>query len=235
MSIAEYFGLLQPLWDELATYNPLPNCTCGKCTCNLGVSLQTRLDEDRLQDFLFGVNVDLYGHLRSSILAQEPLPPLDRVYQMFLEEERLQSSTKLYNEQTEIRAMAVKSNSPRIRTDGDRNFGSLFCSYCNRRGHDEAHCWAKHGYPEGYEPKSSRGGGRTSNRGGRNHFRTAGRDNNNHRGRYESQPIVATVASGEALQGSDSTSSRQHTIGNFSAQNVGLNSMQWQKLFDLFG
>lgn len=61
MTIADYFGTLQPLWDELATYNPLPVCKCGGCTCNIGAELQARLDEDRLQDFLYGINADLYG------------------------------------------------------------------------------------------------------------------------------------------------------------------------------
>ncbi|GAA0138708.1 hypothetical protein LIER_00401 [Lithospermum erythrorhizon] len=28
MSVADYFGKLQPLWDELATYNPPPACNC---------------------------------------------------------------------------------------------------------------------------------------------------------------------------------------------------------------
>ena len=87
MSIAEYFGQLQPLWDELATYNSLPSCKCGKCTCDIGAHLQARLDEVRLQDFLFGVNVDLYSHMRSSILSQEPSLSLNRAYQMFLQEE----------------------------------------------------------------------------------------------------------------------------------------------------
>lgn len=39
MSIAEYFGRLQPLWDELATYNPLPICRCGGCKCEIGIQL----------------------------------------------------------------------------------------------------------------------------------------------------------------------------------------------------
>lgn len=83
MSIAEYFGQLQGLWDEMATYNPLPNCICDKCTCNLGSQLQQRLDDDRLQDFLFSINTKLYGNMRFTILAHDPLSSLDRVYQMF--------------------------------------------------------------------------------------------------------------------------------------------------------
>ncbi|CAO2827126.1 unnamed protein product [Amaranthus hypochondriacus] len=83
MSIADYFGQLQPLWDELATYNPMPMCKCGGCKCNIGAQLQSRMDEDRLQDFLFGVNTELYGYMRSSILSQDPLPSLERRHKIY--------------------------------------------------------------------------------------------------------------------------------------------------------
>ncbi|GAA0138469.1 hypothetical protein LIER_00212 [Lithospermum erythrorhizon] len=77
MSVAEYFGKLQPLWDELATYNPIPSCTCGTCTCGLGELFQKRQDDDRLHDFLSGIYSDAFGALRSSLLAQDPPLMLD--------------------------------------------------------------------------------------------------------------------------------------------------------------
>lgn len=91
MFVADYFGLLQPLWDELATYNPLPACTCNGCTCNLVDKFQAMVDEDWFHDFLYGLNEELYGHVRSSLLAQDPLLTLDRAYQTILQEERNRS------------------------------------------------------------------------------------------------------------------------------------------------
>ncbi|GAA0164537.1 hypothetical protein LIER_20144 [Lithospermum erythrorhizon] len=69
MSLAEYFGMLQPLWDALATYNPIPACRCGKCDCDLRDVLQARFDEECCHDFLYDINEKLFTHLRSSLLA----------------------------------------------------------------------------------------------------------------------------------------------------------------------
>ena len=132
------------MWDESTTYNPLPSCICGQCTGKISEQLQARLDEDRLQDFLFGVNVDLYWNMRSTILSHDSLPFLDRVYEMFLQEERLKMATISYSEQAEIRAMAINSrvaSSSRIREQGDKHvYLSLSCTYCQRKGHDESNC-----------------------------------------------------------------------------------------------
>ncbi|GAA0175021.1 hypothetical protein LIER_28280 [Lithospermum erythrorhizon] len=46
MSVAEYFEKLQPLWDELATYNHIPCCTCGSCACGLAQDPLPTLDRD---------------------------------------------------------------------------------------------------------------------------------------------------------------------------------------------
>lgn len=199
MSIAEYFGQLQPLWDELATYNPLPSCKCGKCTCDIGAQLQARLNEDRLQDFLFGVNVDLYGHMRSSILSQEPLPSLDRAYQMFLQEERLQRAAKLQSDQQEVRAMAVKSNASfqsydKLGDNGSKSYTTLSCTYCQRRGHDEANCWTKHGYPDRWDSRSSRSGGRGTSRGGRGFSRNGQPNNEKRNNRNDVHASIAAVS-----------------------------------------
>ncbi|GAA0163431.1 hypothetical protein LIER_39595 [Lithospermum erythrorhizon] len=55
MSVADYFGKLQPLWDELATYDPPCACNCGLCTCNLGKLFQQLMANDRLHDFYMGL------------------------------------------------------------------------------------------------------------------------------------------------------------------------------------
>ncbi|CAO2825105.1 unnamed protein product [Amaranthus hypochondriacus] len=228
MSIVEYFGQLRPLWDELATYNPLPSCKCGQCTCKISEQLQARLDEDRLQDFLFGVNVDLYGNMRSTILSHDPLPSLDRVYQMFLQEERLKMATVSYSDQVEIRAMAVKSrvaSSTRIRGEGDKHvYSSLPCTYCQRKGHDESNCWSKHGYLEWWEHRPSRGGGRGFERGGCGASRTP-QQTSDKWSRDNKQASVAAVSSGE---GKTITSPNDNSIPS-------MTGAQWQKLLDMLG
>ncbi|GAA0169538.1 hypothetical protein LIER_23995 [Lithospermum erythrorhizon] len=46
--------------------------------------IKTRFDEECFHDFLYGIKKELYGHLRSSLLAQDPPPILDRAYQAML-------------------------------------------------------------------------------------------------------------------------------------------------------
>lgn len=108
MTIADDFGNLQPLWDELATYTPLPTCKCGQCTCDIGVQFQRLQDEDCFHDFMYGLNEVLYGHVRSSLLAQDPLPTLDRAYQTLLQEERIRSNAREKIKCDDVMALAVK-------------------------------------------------------------------------------------------------------------------------------
>ncbi|GAA0141865.1 hypothetical protein LIER_02912 [Lithospermum erythrorhizon] len=72
MSVADYFGKLEKLWDDLAAGNPIPVCVCG-----LGEQFQQRIDEEKFHDFLYGLDATRFGHLRSQLLAQDPTPSLD--------------------------------------------------------------------------------------------------------------------------------------------------------------
>ncbi|GAA0144704.1 hypothetical protein LIER_35986 [Lithospermum erythrorhizon] len=105
--IADYFGKLQPLWDELTTYDPIPSCHCCYCMCDLREQFQQKQDNDRLHDFLYGIYVDKFGALRSSLLSQDPPPTLDQPYHAILQEEQLQSS-KVPVAQDVVLTMAVQ-------------------------------------------------------------------------------------------------------------------------------
>ncbi|GAA0143732.1 hypothetical protein LIER_42778 [Lithospermum erythrorhizon] len=87
MSIGDYFGKLQPLWDELATYDSIPSCVCVFCICDLGEKFQQKQDNDRLHDVFCGIHVERFDALRSSLLSQDPPPTLDRAYYSMLQEE----------------------------------------------------------------------------------------------------------------------------------------------------
>ncbi|CAO2835795.1 unnamed protein product [Amaranthus hypochondriacus] len=180
--------------------------------------LQKRLDEERLQDFLFGVNVDIYGHMRSTILSQDPLPPFDRVYQMFLQEERLHFVAENHSEQAAIRPMAVKSNI-------SRSHIPLICTHCHRKGHDEPNCWTKHGVPDRWELRNPRGGSRGGARGNRGGGRGAIQHHRNNNGR--GQHNVAAVTSGEVADALDTS--------GYSYLSRKLTPVQWQQLIDLLG
>ncbi|GAA0145512.1 hypothetical protein LIER_05693 [Lithospermum erythrorhizon] len=84
MSVADYFGKVEKLWDQLAAINPVPACVCGESE-----QFQLKLDEDKFHDFLYGINRERYGHLRSQLLAQDPTPSLDWAFKAMNQEEQL--------------------------------------------------------------------------------------------------------------------------------------------------
>ncbi|GAA0150606.1 hypothetical protein LIER_09513 [Lithospermum erythrorhizon] len=148
MSVAEYFGKLQPFWDEFATYNPIPSSTCGRCTCGLGELFQKRQDDDRLHDFRSGIYSDAFGALCSSLLAQDPPPTLDWAYHTLLQEETLRCASSTVSDKDIVMAMVVQSN-PTLRLE-PRNKLPLSCSFCHKTRHGIFSCYMKNGYPKGW-------------------------------------------------------------------------------------
>ncbi|XP_019179250.1 PREDICTED: uncharacterized protein LOC109174468 [Ipomoea nil] len=55
-SIANYFGRLKLLWDELNNLERVPVCTCGGCKCSLSIQLEKRKEEERVHQFLMGLD-----------------------------------------------------------------------------------------------------------------------------------------------------------------------------------
>ena len=87
LTIMEYYGRLKQLWDELGNFEQLPTCKCGKCTCNLGSSLEKKREEEKVHSFLMGLDENVFGTTRSNILAQDPLPNMNKVYSILIQEE----------------------------------------------------------------------------------------------------------------------------------------------------
>ncbi|KAK2965325.1 hypothetical protein RJ640_013788 [Escallonia rubra] len=42
LTIVNYYGKLKMIWDELANFEQMPTCKCGKCTCDLGFVLEKK-------------------------------------------------------------------------------------------------------------------------------------------------------------------------------------------------
>ena len=87
MSIVNYYGKLKHLWDELANYDQMPTCKCGKCECDLGSMLEKKREEERVHTFLMGLDETVYDTVRSNLLAQDPLPNMNKVYSILIQEE----------------------------------------------------------------------------------------------------------------------------------------------------
>ncbi|CAL9017136.1 unnamed protein product, partial [Prunus brigantina] len=63
-------------WDELGSYNDTEVCSCGAKK-----SLAEREEQQRLMQFLMGLN-ESYAAIRGQILLMEPLPSVRRAYSL---------------------------------------------------------------------------------------------------------------------------------------------------------
>lgn len=108
MTLLSYYGKLKLIWEELANYEQYPICSCGGCTCELEAKLNKKREEERLHQFLMGLDDTIYGSVRSNILSTDPLPPLNRAYSLVVQEERVQTITRGKEGRGEPVAFAVQ-------------------------------------------------------------------------------------------------------------------------------
>ena len=154
MNITDYFTKLRTIWDELESYRPDLVCTCAsKCSCDALVEAKKRKDQDRIMEFMHGLN-DQYNHVRSNILMMDPLPSINKVFSYMAQQERqLASSNALGN----LSLVNVATNTR----------SSNSCSYCGRDNHTVETCYKKNGFrPNFFFNRGGRGGGRGFGRGG---------------------------------------------------------------------
>ena len=169
MTIFDYYGRLKQLWDELGNFEPMVICKCGNCTCNLKSTLEKHRENDRVHLFLMGLDDNLYGTVRSNILAQDPLPNLNKVYSILIQEERVRTFTRGKEDRGEIMALATRS-----RFD-DKDKSNLTCSHCKKKGHDLSNCFELNGYPEWWGDRPRNDGRKSSRRKAQNTNRGGGR------------------------------------------------------------
>ncbi|GAA0140818.1 hypothetical protein LIER_44052 [Lithospermum erythrorhizon] len=87
MSVDDYYNKLITLFDKFERLKMPHNCSCGKCTCGVITRYEADRDEERLHQFLLGVDDDLYGVVRSNLLSRVPMPTLDEAYSTFVQDE----------------------------------------------------------------------------------------------------------------------------------------------------
>ncbi|PNX93517.1 retrovirus-related Pol polyprotein from transposon TNT 1-94 [Trifolium pratense] len=141
LTIVTYYGKLKKLWEELVNYDQILTCKCGLCTCNLGNQITKKREEEKIHQFLMGLDDTLYGTVRSNLLAQDPLPTLNKVYATLVQEERLRMVTRVTEERGEAMAFAVHSKFKNKEKEES-------CSHCNQVGHNSEGCFQLIGYPE---------------------------------------------------------------------------------------
>lgn len=75
-TVIDYFGRLTTKWDELLSYKPLP-----KCTCSASEKIAQEYEEEKVHNFLMGLDDARFGNVRTNIIGLELLPDLNSVYQ----------------------------------------------------------------------------------------------------------------------------------------------------------
>nr|GEZ01788.1 retrovirus-related Pol polyprotein from transposon TNT 1-94 [Tanacetum cinerariifolium] len=83
LSIVAYYGKLKKLWEELGDYEQMSTCICGLCECKLVFAFAKRCEDEKVHQFLMGLDETLYGTVKSNLLAQDPLPNLNKIYSNF--------------------------------------------------------------------------------------------------------------------------------------------------------
>ncbi|XP_017412875.1 uncharacterized protein LOC108324438 [Vigna angularis] len=180
-NVSQYFTYLKILWEELESLRPIPYCTCQiSCTCDLSrVSLKYR-EVEHIICFLKGLN-DTYHTLRTQILLMEPLPNINMVFSLLMQQERQERQHLGVISQTDsFKILASTTVKPNWKSQGrgtssrgqgrgrgrNPNDGKQ-CSHCHKMNHTVDKCYSKHGYPSWYKKNDHQS---SQDRGGQNEW-----------------------------------------------------------------
>ncbi|KAG7536483.1 GAG-pre-integrase domain [Arabidopsis suecica] len=188
-SVLEYFGRLSTLWEEYQLYKPITVCSCGLCTCGATSAPAKEREEEKIHQFVLGLDESRFGGLCATLINMDPLPSLGEIYSRVIREEQRLSSVRLREQKEEAVGFLARreqhdqfsrpdmssnqSDNTNIRPDSIIK-GRVSCSHCGRTGHEKKECWSIVGFPDWW---SERSGGRGSNnrgRGGRSSGRGRG-------------------------------------------------------------
>ncbi|XP_019089143.1 PREDICTED: uncharacterized protein LOC109127963 [Camelina sativa] len=195
-SVIDYYGKLAALWDELYTYKPLPVCSCDGCTCGVYTTIAAEREEEKVNQFVMGLDETKFANVIHSIIDADPSPALDQAYSRVIrEEQRILAARSREQQQDAVGFVARRdslssapiSGDPRVETSGRER--SLLCSHCGRTGHEKAFCWQLVGYPEWYTERNVRNSGRGS-AAARGRGRGAGRGRGQAVAAYTTSPNV---------------------------------------------
>ena len=161
LDIASYYTKAKQLWDESSAVGGVPTCTCAKCECGINGKLHNYSEEQRLIQFLMGLNSS-YTAIRGSILMMIPFPTMSQVYSLLVQEERQRQVRSEHQFPTENASFTASSPKAAKRPEGRRS--ALFCEHCKRPGHTMDRCYKIHGYPNKSQGKGKGGYSHTVNR-----------------------------------------------------------------------
>ena len=82
-SMLDYFGKLSTLWEELQSYQPIHVCSCGAAT-----AIAKKREQEKIHQFVMGLDDGRFGAICTTIIAMDPLPLLGEIYNKIVREEQ---------------------------------------------------------------------------------------------------------------------------------------------------
>ena len=92
-----YYGWIKKIWDDLNNYDKMPMCSCHGSKCDLHSRLEKKVEDEWVHQFLMGLDDVSYNAIRSSIIATDHLPNMNKVYLKITEQEQVRSMKKSSN------------------------------------------------------------------------------------------------------------------------------------------
>ena len=138
----------------------VPTCTCKGCTCGAATKIIQMYEEDKSRQFSMGLNDEEFSQIRSQILAQEPLPNLDWIFNMVMQEENHKKLMTQRERKSETMVVFAVNTSKTT-----QNFNRPSCKRYGTLGHEETSCFELNGPPSRWITCDSRRG-RGQGRGG---------------------------------------------------------------------
>lgn len=147
LSIESYYTKLKTIWQELLEYRPSIDCKCTGLR-----SLLEHLRSEYVMIFLMGLN-DSYTNVRAQILLMDPVPSINKVFSLLIQEERQRMIGNNYASSLDSSSLAIvvadtseKSYTHHFRRKDNRSY----CTHYGLRGDVIDRCYKLHGYPPGY-------------------------------------------------------------------------------------
>lgn len=123
LAIEDYYGKLTQLWRSLADYQRAKTME----------EVRKEREEDKLHQFLMGLDDTLYGAVKSNLLSRVPLPSLEEAYNALTLDEEAKHLSRDNDVRVDGVSFVIQANSSRKPFDNKVPYG--VCTICGRTGH----------------------------------------------------------------------------------------------------
>lgn len=131
-----YYGKLTKFWTSLSDFQRAKTVE----------EIAKEREEDKLHQFLMGLDESVFGSVKSSLLSRDPLPTVDEAYQVVTQDEESKRASRMMEERNEGVSFAVQT-ATRTNPSSQLRDPLAMCTACGRTGHLAENCFRKLGYP----------------------------------------------------------------------------------------